>query len=91
MAKIFYCGGSSGRMGTLRAVIPLVDLFTALREELPTYAGPSFPELGEDSAPCIVIELMATEEEPEWRPGFYLLKKEPVHFEDGLLEFSKET
>jgi len=86
MAKIFYCSGSS-RMGTLRAVIPLADLFTVLREEIPNYAGPSFPELGEDSAPCTVIELMSDEEEPDWKAGFYLLDKEPVHFEDGLRKF----
>jgi hypothetical protein len=90
MAKIFYCGGLSGRMGTLRAVILLVDLFTVLREEIPIYAGPSFPELEEDSGPCIVIELMLDEETAEWKAGFYLLGKEPVHFEDGLRTLSTE-
>jgi len=65
MAKIFYCGGSSGRMGTLRAVIPLADLSAVLCEEIPIYAGPSFPELEEDSAPRTVIELMLDEEEPD--------------------------
>lgn len=78
-------------MGTLRAVMPLVDLFTVLCEEIPIYAGPSFPELEEDSGSCTVIELMLDEEEPDWKAGFYLLDKEPVHFEDGLRTFCKAT
>jgi hypothetical protein len=32
MAKIFYCGGSSGRLGMLRAVIPVADLSGVLSQ-----------------------------------------------------------
>jgi hypothetical protein len=74
-------------MGTLRAVIPLADLFTVLCEETPIYAGPSFPDLDGNSVPCTVIELMPDEEEPELKAGFYILEKKPVHFEEGLRTF----
>ena len=89
MAKIFYCGGSSSRVGTLRAVIPLCDLSTILCAETPNYAGPSFPELEIDSAPRIVIEIMPDEEQTDRRAGFYLLDKQPGQFEDGLRTFCK--
>lgn len=76
-------------MGTLRAVLPLADLSAVLREEIPIYAGASFPELGRDSPPCTVIEIVPDEEEPDWKAGFYLLDKQPSQFEDGLRAFCK--
>lgn len=89
MAKIFYCGGPSSRLGTLRAVIPLCDLHTILCEVTPSYVGTSFPELEMDSGPCTVVEILPDEEEPDRKTGFYLVDKEPVHFEEGLRAFCK--
>jgi len=88
-AKIFYCGGSSSRLGTLRAVIPLSDLPTILCEVTPNYVGPSFPELEMDSAPCTVIEILPNEEEPDRKAGFYLIEKGPLDFEGSLRTFRK--
>jgi hypothetical protein len=44
MAKIFYCGGSSGRLGMLRAVIPVVDLSGVLSSESPKVRGQILPQ-----------------------------------------------
>lgn len=71
-------------MGTLRAVIPLGDLAALLHEEIPIYAGPSFPEREIDSPSCTVIEIRPREEEGSWRAGFYLIEKGPIAFEDSL-------
>ncbi len=87
MAKIFYCGGSSDRVGILRAVIPFADLGPALVGETLEYVGQLFPELKRDSSPCTVIEIMPEEEEGSWRAGFYLIEKGPLHFEDSLKTF----
>jgi hypothetical protein len=84
MAKIFYCGGSSGQLGMLRAVMPLSDLYGVLSKEASNYVGQSFPELKQDSSPCIVIEIVPDEEEAHWRPGFYRVEKSPLQFEGAL-------
>ena len=84
MAKIFYCGGSSSRLGILRAIMPLSDLSGVLSEEASNYVGQSFPELKHDSTPCTVIEIMPDEEEAERKPGFYCVEKSPLQFEDAL-------
>jgi len=76
-------------MGTLRAVIPLGELAALLCEEIPIYAGPSFPERENDSPSCTVIEIMPRKEEGSWRVGFYLVKKAPIDFEDSLRTFRK--
>ena|SRR5436190_21028174 len=84
MTKIFYCGGSSGRLGTLRAVIPLSDLCGVLCREISTYVGQSFPEPKQSTSGCTVIEIAPDEVEANWRPGFYLLEKSPIQFEPIL-------
>jgi hypothetical protein len=89
MVRIFYCGGPSGRMGTLRAVIPLGDLAALLCDEIPIYTGSSFPEREIDSPSCTVIEIMSREEGGSWRAGFYLVEKGPLDFEDSLRTFRK--
>jgi hypothetical protein len=76
-------------MGTLRTVIPLGDLAALLHEEIPIYAGPSFPERENDSPLCTVIEIMPREEEGGWRAGFYFIEKAPIAFEDYLRSFRK--
>jgi hypothetical protein len=43
VAKIFYCGGSFGRLGVLRAVMPLSDLKPLMFDETLAYVGQSFP------------------------------------------------
>ena len=68
----------------LRAVIPLGDLAALLHEEIPIYAGPSFPERENDSPSCTVIEIVPREQEGRWRAGFYLIEKAPIAFEDSL-------
>jgi hypothetical protein len=45
VAKIFYCGGSSKKLGVLRAVMPFTDLKPLMSEEILDYIGESFPEL----------------------------------------------
>ncbi len=76
-------------MGTLRAVIPLDDLATLLYEEIPIYAGSSFPERENNSRSCTVIEIMPREEEGSWTPGFYLIEKGPIDFEESLRTLRK--
>jgi hypothetical protein len=89
MAKIFYCGGSSGRMGTLRAVLPLVEFVHILSEESPTYVGHSFPEMKESALPCALIEVAGDEELEQWRAGFYRVEKRPLDFEVSLRALGK--
>jgi hypothetical protein len=84
MAKIFYCGGSSGRMGTLHAVLPLADFARVLSEESPDYVGRLFPEIKESTLACTLIEVKADEESEHWRAGFYRVEKRPLDFEDFL-------
>lgn len=81
--------GASGRMGTLRAVIPVDDLAALLYEEIPIYAGLSFPERENDSPSCTVIQIMPREGKGTWRAGFYLVEKGPIDFEDSLRTLRK--
>ena len=72
MAKIFYCGGSSGKLGVLRAVMPFSDLKAIMSKETFDYVGQSFPGLKQDTSARTVIEILQAEEDASWRAGFYL-------------------
>src|SRR5690348_5084619 len=61
MAKIFYCGGSSGRLGILRAVIPVSDLSGVLSPDIPKYVGKSFPKMKLTGPSRTVIEVAPDE------------------------------
>ena len=87
MAKIFYCGGSSGRLGMLRAVIPVADLSGVLSQENPKYVGKSFPKIKQTGPSCTVIEVVPDEKDGQWRVGFYRAAKGPLEFEDHLRSF----
>lgn len=87
MAKIFYCGGLSGRLGMLRAVIPVADLSGVLSQESPRYVGKSFPKIKQTGASCTVIEVAPDEKDGQWRAGFYRAAKGPLEFEDHLRAF----
>jgi len=87
MAKIFYCGGSSGRLGMLRAVIPVADLSDILSQENPKYVGKSFPKMKQIGPSCTVIEVVPDEQHGQWRVGFYRAAKGPLEFEDHLRAF----
>jgi len=87
VAKIYYCGGLSGRLGVLRAVMPFSDLGPLVSSESFDYVGQSFPELNRDTATRTVIEIVREEEDGSWKAGFYLLEKGPLHFEDSLRTF----
>ena len=73
----------------LRAIMSISELSGILSEESLNFVGQSFPELKQDSSPCTVIEIIADEKEGNWRAGFYLIAKEPLHFEDSLRMFRK--
>jgi len=87
MAKIFYCGGLSGRLGTLRAVIPVADLSGVLSQENPKYVGKSFPKVKQTGPSCTVIEVVPEEKHEQWKAGFYRAAKHPLEFEDHLRAF----
>jgi hypothetical protein len=87
MAKIFYCGGSSGRLGVLRAVMPFSELTPLLSKETLDYVGQSFPELNHDHSARTVIEIGRGEEDARWKVGFYLSEKAPPQFEESLRAF----
>ena len=89
VAKVFYCGGSSGRLGVLRAVMPFSDLKPLMSEETVDYVGQSFPELNHDTSARTVIEIVRDEEDARWKAGFYLTEKVPTHFEESLRAFCK--
>jgi hypothetical protein len=89
VAKIFYCGGSFGRLGVLRAVTPLSDLKPLMFDETLAYVGQSFPAENQKSPAQIVIEIVPDEEDESWNAGFYLIKKGPLHFEDSLRKLCK--
>ncbi len=89
VAKIFYCGGSSGRLGVLRAVMPFSDLKPLVSDESPGYVGQSFPAASPDSSAHIVLEIVSDEEDGDWKAGFYLIDKGPLHFEESLRTFCK--
>jgi hypothetical protein len=84
MAKIFYCGGSSGPLGMLRAVIPVADLSGILSQESPKYVGKSFPKMKQADSSCTVIEVLPDEEQEHWKVGFYRAAKRPPDFEGHL-------
>jgi len=80
MAKVFYCGGLSGRLGILRAVVPVADLQTVLSNDRSRYLGKSFPKIKEAGT---VIQI-APDEQGLWKAGFYRATKGPQDFEDQL-------
>lgn len=80
MAKIFYCGGLLGRLGILRAVVPVADLHTVLSKDCSKYVGKSFPKIKEAGT---VIQI-APAERGLWKAGFYRATKRPLDFEDHL-------
>ena len=84
MAKIFYCGGSSGPLGMLRAVIPVADLSSVLSRESPKYVGKSFPKMKQGDSSYTVIEVVPNEEQEHWKAGFYRAAKGPLEFESHL-------
>jgi len=84
MARIFYCGGSSGRLGILRAVIPVAELSGVLSTEIPKYVGKSFPKMKLTGPSCTVIEVLSDEKQGQWKAGFYQISEEPHAFEDHL-------
>jgi hypothetical protein len=73
VAKIFYCGGSFGRLGVLLAVMPLSNLKPLMFEEILGYVGQFFPAEKEKSSAQIVIEIVPDEEDESWKAGFYLI------------------
>ncbi len=87
MAKIFYCGGLSGRLGMLRAVIPVADLSGVLSRESPKYVGKSFPKIKQTGPSCTVIEVVPDENQGQWRVGFYRTANGPLEFEGHLRAF----
>jgi hypothetical protein len=89
VAKIFYCRGSFGRLGILRAVMPLSDLRPLMFEETLRYVGQFFPEANEKSSAQTVIEIVSDEEDESWKAGFYLIEKGPLHFENSLRKLCK--
>ena len=82
MAKIFYCGGSSGRLGMLRAVISAAELSSVLSKEA-KYLGKSFPKRKQADPQSTIIEVLR-DEQGEWKAGFYSAAKGPLQFEDHL-------
>jgi len=84
VGKIFYCGGSAGRLGTLRAVVRLSNLIELLSEETVHYIGECFPELKGDISPSTVVEVTSDETQTGWRAGFYRIEKRPPEFEELL-------
>ena len=84
MAKIFYCGAKSDRLGMLRAIISAGDLFNVFSDELPKYVGKSFPNMEQADAPCTLIEVLPEEGQGNWQAGFYRAAKGPLEFENHL-------
>jgi len=84
MAKIFYCGGSLGRLGILRAVIPVSYLSSVLSADIPKYVGKSFPKMKLTAPSRTVIEVAPDEKHGQWKTGFYRASKVPHEFEDHL-------
>ncbi len=85
MARIFYCGGTFGGMGTLRAIVSPSDLAEVL-ERGAEFVGCSFPDLRQETA-CTVIEILLGEQDANRRAGFYLLRSAPVDFEGRLRSY----
>lgn len=83
MAKIFYCGGLTGRLRMLRAVVPVDDLHNVLSKDSSKYIGKTFPKVKEAGT---VIEV-APDERGLWKAGFYRAAKGPLEFEEYLRAF----
>ena len=79
MAKIFYCGGLSGRLGMLRAVIAVADLSGVLSQEHPKYVGKSFLKIKQTGPSCTVIEVVPNEKHEQGRVGSYRAAKGPLN------------
>jgi hypothetical protein len=75
--------------GPVRAVVPFSDLKPLVSEEILDYVGQSFPTANHDSSARTVIEIVSDEVEGVWKAGFYLVEKEPLHFEDSRRSFCK--
>jgi hypothetical protein len=84
VSKVFYCGGSAGSLGVLRAVTPLAALCELLSKETVKYVGDCFPESQGETSPCTVIEITPEEVQTRWRSGFYRVEKGPLEFEELL-------
>lgn len=89
MAKVFYCGGTSGKLGILRAVIPASNLCAALSDGKTKYVGKSFPKMKQESLGCTVIEIVQEEQGAGPKPGFYRAAKSPLDFEQHLRELER--
>jgi hypothetical protein len=76
-----------GRLGILRAVIPVADLSGVLSQENPKYVGKSFPKIKQTGPSCTVIEVVPEEMHGQWRVGFYRAAKGALEFEDRLRAF----
>lgn len=85
IAKVFYCGGLSGRLGILRAVVPVTDLQSVLSKYCSKYLGKSFPKIKEAGT---VIQV-APDEQGLWKAGFYRATKGPHDFEDHLRDLKQ--
>ena len=83
MAKVFYCGGLSGQLGMLRAIVPVDHLHNVLSKDGLKYLGKRFPRMKEAGT---VIEV-AADERGLWKSGFYRAAKGPLEFEDHLRAF----
>lgn len=86
MAKIFYCGGSSGRLGILRAAISVAELSSVLPKEKSKYVGKSFPKMSQTDPVSAVIEVVK-DEQGQWKAGFYQAAEGPLEFENYLRAF----
>ena len=84
MAKIFYCSGTSDRLGMLRAIVSAGDLLNVFSDEPPKYVGRSFPNMEQADSPCTLIEVLPEEGQGNWQVGFYRAAKGPLEFEDHL-------
>lgn len=72
IAKVFYCGGLSGRLGILRAVVPVTDLQRVLSKDRSKYLGKSFPKIKEAGT---VIQV-APDEQGYGRQAFIVQQKD---------------
>lgn len=84
VSKVFYCGGSAGRLGMLRAIVDLSILIELLSALTVHYVGECFPDLQEENSPSTVVEVTPDETQTGWRAGFYRIEKRPLEFEELL-------
>jgi hypothetical protein len=88
MAKIFYCGGLSGRLAMLRAVISAAALSSVLSKEAKCL-GKSFPKMKQTDPQSTVIEVLR-DEQGQSEAGFYRASKGPLQFEGHLQAIWRE-